>query len=338
MRAVRICVLITGGTIGMITEGSASLMPTRPLDYSKLFPRLASLAEIDYHRLFYLDSSAVGAPQWSEIALAIAKRLKDYDGFVVCHGTDTMAYSASALAYAYGDCLNHPIVFTGSQRTPDAPDSDAESNLSGAIKLAGSRLAEVAIAFDNLAWRACRAVKVSNQQTAAFASPWTLPLAELTEKCALTGAARKQSARRKTTNPISDFSERLALFYAVPSHNLDDLIQQAKSGDWQVGLVVGMGNGNLPPPFLSFVQIAREHHKQIVITSANADSSPISYPPLREALQQGAIYAGGYSLPGLWTKLCWLIPQSEQLSGEERHSFLSKALAKSYVGELSREL
>jgi len=334
-----ICALITGGTIGMITKDNSSLMPNHPLDYNKLFPHLADLAEIDYHLLFYLDSSSVGAPQWREISLAIEKRLNKYDGFVVCHGTDTMAYSASALAYAFGSNLNHPIVFTGCQRTPDSPDSDAEANLVAAIKLSSSELAEVVIAFDNLAWRACRTIKVSNSQKAAFTSPNTPPLAQLDTKCplTLTTAARRQSPQQKTGKPISDFSDQLALFYAIPSHDPTCLIQQAKSGDWQVGLVVGLGNGNLPPRFLSFLQAAKEHNKQIIITSASSDPSPISYPPLREALEQGAIYAGSYSLPGLWTKLCWLAPQSEKLQSNQRQAFFKEALAKSYVGELEVE-
>ena len=323
----------------MITRGNASLMPAQPLDYSRFFPHLAELAEIDYHLVFYLDSSAVGAAQWRELATAIEKRLDKYDGFVVCHGTDTMAYSASALAYAFGSCLNHPIVFTGSQRTPDSPASDAQANLIAAIKLASSQLAEVAIAFNNLAWRACRTIKVSNSEDAAFASPKTQPLARLDTRCTLTltTTARRQSPQQKTGKPISDFSNQLALFYAVPSHEPTSLIQQAKSHSWQVGLVVGLGNGNLPPQFLSFIRAAKEHHKQIIIASANSDPSPTSYPPLREALEQGAIYAGGYSLPGLWTKLCWLTPQSEKLKSDQQEAFFKAALAKSYVGELEIE-
>ena len=331
----KICILITGGTIGMITHNSKSYVPDSPLDYKKLFPSLSDLAELDYHTLFYSDSSAIEMKEWCLMARAIEKRQKHYDGFVVCHGTDTMAYSASALGYAYSGGLTQPIVFTGSQCTPDLPNSDAEMNLKNAILLANSNLAEVAIVFNNKAWRACRALKVSNQQDAAFITPFTPPLAEMRSEWVFHKEA-KTGISRQTNKPLICFSDKLCLFHAVPSHNSLNLITQAHDNSWQLALLIGIGNANLPPNFLSFVQKAIERGKQIVISSPISDSSPISYPPFRKALEAGALYAQGYSLAGLWTKLCWLMGQCEErnLNNQERWDFFKKSLSQSYTGEI----
>lgn len=318
----------------MLTRNHNSYIPDHPLDYKTLFPSLHSLAKLDYHNLFCLDSSAVGSSEWTLIAQAIAQRQEDYDGFVVCHGTDTMVYSAAALGYAFGRTLNYPIVFTGAQRTPDTPNSDAESNLMAAIRLACSELAEVAIAFHNQGWRACRAVKVSNRENQAYSSPLTPPLAQLRDKIILHKDARRRMAKAPS-NPSMRFSDRLCLFQAMPAHH--SLLRWAQEPSWQVALLIGMGNANLPPAFIEFIAAAGEQSKSIIIAPPVVDASSISYPPLRTALAAGALLAAGYSLGGLWTKLSWLIGQSEEKGDgfQKRQDYLRQALNQSYIGEIS---
>ena len=334
----KICILSTGGTIGMLSRNRTSYIPAQPINYKSLYPSLSSLADIDYDHLFSFDSSNIGIKEWSLIAQAIARRQEEYDGFVVCHGTDSMVYTASALAYAFGPRLNYPIVFTGAQRTPDSPESDAEANITAAVRLAMSELAEVVIAFHKRAWRACRTTKISNSQKQAYDSPLTPPLAHVEDEVFLHPHARR---RRKDEfiRPQVYFSNHLYLFQAIPGHDKPSLLACVKEPSWQLGLVIGMGNANVPSSFIDFITAAVTQGKEIIIAPSVADSAPTTYPPLRTALAKGALLATGYIGGGLWTKLSWLLGRSaeKQHQKDARHEYLKEYLIYSFIGEIHKE-
>lgn len=172
----RVLILHTGGTLGM--KGT----PLEPGAYAthleEHVPELAQLAEIESEIICNLDSSDMTPDEWTELAEAIARARDDYDGFVVIHGTDTMAFTASALAYALRG-LNRPVVFTGAQRPLAALRSDARRNLVDAVDVATRDVPEVAICFDGLLFRGCRATKANAHDYRAFETPGTEPLARL---------------------------------------------------------------------------------------------------------------------------------------------------------------
>lgn len=172
----RVLLLHTGGTLGMI--GS----PLEPGAFQHALgqqvPELARLASIDTHIACNLDSSDVGPEEWVDLAGVIAARRADYDGFVVVHGTDTMAYTASALAFALQG-LDRPVVLTGAQRPLAALRTDARRNLTDAVSLATQPIPEVGICFDGLLLRGCRATKSDARSYRAFDSPGVEPLARL---------------------------------------------------------------------------------------------------------------------------------------------------------------
>src|SRR5690606_32187752 len=115
---------------------------------------------------------------WISVARTIHEALPGYDGVVVVHGTDTMAYTASALAFLLPD-LDRPVILTGSQRPLDRIRSDARQNLIDAFQLATHPIPEVGIAFASELLRGCRATKVDAWGLDAFDSPMCAPLAEL---------------------------------------------------------------------------------------------------------------------------------------------------------------
>ncbi|CAA7615513.1 L-asparaginase 1 [Magnetospirillum sp. SS-4] len=123
-----------------------------------------------------LDSSDIGPRHWCLMARAIAQAYDSHDGFVILHGTDTMAYTGSALSFLL-DNLAKPVVLTGSQRPISAKDGDAAANFGNALAIAGHRatglplVPEVVICFGDVLLRANRATKVSTTAARGFDSP-----------------------------------------------------------------------------------------------------------------------------------------------------------------------
>lgn len=179
----KICIIYTGGTIGMIRtasgyrpeQGCFACELTKINDLSAPdFPRW-DLIEFDP----LLDSSNLTYVQWNQIARTIRTHYDAYDGFVVLHGTDTMAYSASALSFMLQN-LDKPVVFTGSQIPLSELRSDGRDNLIAAMLIAAAGVVnEVSLYFGHRLLRGNRTMKVSADGLIAFASPNYPSLAEV---------------------------------------------------------------------------------------------------------------------------------------------------------------
>ena len=126
-----------------------------------------------------LDSSDVALEQWNEIAGLVYDNYADYDGFVILHGTDTMAYTASALSFIL-DGLDKPVILTGSQIPLSEIRSDGRDNLITSLLIAADGIAaEVCLYFSGRLLRGNRAMKMSSDALVAFKSPNYPPLAEV---------------------------------------------------------------------------------------------------------------------------------------------------------------
>lgn len=176
----RIQILNTGGTIGMrrTDRGYApepGYLGRLMADMPEL--RHPSMPEFDVQELdVLLDSANMMPSDWSRIARGIAERYDDYDGWVVIHGTDTMAYTASALAFML-EGLGKPVLVTGSQIPLCEVRSDARTNLVTSLLIASRfRIPEVCLFFGDRLFRGCRSVKVSADGFDAFDSPNYPPL------------------------------------------------------------------------------------------------------------------------------------------------------------------
>lgn len=170
-----VCILYTGGTIGM-RKTPAGYAPAPGYLEAQLAaistfhsPALPAYDFVQCDPL--LDSSNMVPTDWVRIARSVADRYDDYAGFVVLHGTDTLAYSASAVSFLLED-LAKPVVFTGSQIPLDEVRSDAVDNLVNSLLLAAhSPIPEVCVYFGHRLLRGCRTVKVSGSGLDAFDSP-----------------------------------------------------------------------------------------------------------------------------------------------------------------------
>ena len=175
----KILIIYTGGTIGMIQDSVTSRL--LPFDFDRLLDQIPELnkfkCELDTFSFENpIDSSNVDPDIWIRLAEIIQKKYDNYDGFVILHGTDTMAYSASALSFMLQG-INKPVILTGSQLPIGMIRTDGKENLITAIEIAGSYQAdvaivnEVAIYFENQLHRGNRTIKVNAAHFNAFSSP-----------------------------------------------------------------------------------------------------------------------------------------------------------------------
>ncbi|MCH5245293.1 MAG: asparaginase [Muribaculaceae bacterium] len=175
----RILIIYTGGTIGMIENPDTGAL--QPFDFDHLIDNVPKIKMLKFTIDHVsteppIDSSDMVPENWQEIVRAIHDNYDRHDGFVVLHGTDTMAYTASALSFML-DGLNKPVIITGSQLPIGEVRTDGEENLITALQIAAARrkdgspmVQEVAILFENYLWRGNRATKISADNFNAFKS------------------------------------------------------------------------------------------------------------------------------------------------------------------------
>jgi L-asparaginase len=184
---ISILIIYTGGTIGMVHDpNTGSLIP---IDFRHLTDHVPEIRNFGYelHSISFdpvNDSSNVDPGVWVKIAEIIEKSYDEFDGFVILHGTDTMAYTASALSFMLEN-LGKPVILTGSQLPIGVLRTDGRENLITAIEIAAATengqpaVPEVCIFFDNKLTRGNRTTKMSAEHFDAFYSPNYHPLAEV---------------------------------------------------------------------------------------------------------------------------------------------------------------
>lgn len=236
----RVLLLHTGGTLGMVgTPLEPDAFQDRLLE---VVPEVPKVADVDIHIVCNLDSSDVGPPEWTAMAKTIGERHDDYDGFVVVHGTDTMAYSAAALSFAL-EGLGKPVVFTGAQRPLGAIRTDARRNLVDAVEVATCSVPEVGICFDGLLLRGCRSVKNDARSYRAFASPGVEPLATLG-----TDVNLRAHIRPPTTafTCIPKFEPHVDVVYVTPGLRPKTVARRLEDPELRGVVVAAFGMGTVP--------------------------------------------------------------------------------------------
>lgn len=175
----QILIIYTGGTIGMMTDPVTKVL--KPINFEQIMDNVPELEKLNCKIKVHsfdeiIDSSNMNPAIWSELAGLIENNYNDVDGFVILHGSDTMAFTASALSFMLEN-LAKPIIFTGSQLPISAIRTDAKENLMTAIEIANAkkndraRVPEVCIYFDYKLFRGNRSFKYNSSKFEAFRSP-----------------------------------------------------------------------------------------------------------------------------------------------------------------------
>ena len=272
MRRKHIALIYAGGTIGMTQmEHGLAPMPNFSSVLDKLLLAHAdNLPQYTLHAYAKPIDSANATPQdWQRIGRDIASRYKDYDGIVVLHGTDTMAYTAAALSFMLQG-LRKPVIVTGSQIPLSAARSDAPQNLVTALQLAASdEISEVAICFNRRLLRGNRATKLSSERFDAFDSPNYPRLADIGIDVHLNRAALLPHAAQERFQ-LPEYGQHVVIpIRFVPGFPIK-VLQAMLDLNPQAAILQCYGSGNLPdsdPALLEMLQRASERGTVLVACS-----------------------------------------------------------------------
>lgn len=344
----KICLIYTGGTVGMIEENSVLRPPEDPSDFLKTAPELEDIADIELEVVLNKDSTNVNHHDWQLIAEAIHRRRNDgFGGFVVAHGTDTMHFTASALAFAFGPDLNYPIVLTGAQTIPAVTHGDARVNLLRAARTALEPIAEVCIAFGDYVWRGCRSQKKDERRFDAFESPAFPPLAYITEIIDIQPLAKRTELGKNGDAQFRPgFANGIFQVSLIPGLQPSMLESTVESDECKGLILQSFGAGNVPDAegysFEDLVRFAVSNEKPVIITSQFPANSTLEteYAPGLRAQDAGAIPTGNMTAAAAVAKFRWVLSlvekelESEKIPADQKLLRVSEWMQRKYVGEL----
>lgn len=312
----RILLIATGGTIASRPTDSGLAPQLRAEDILSCVPALADLCRIDALQLLSIDSTNMTPDNWLAIAGCVKDNYFRYDGFVITHGTDTMAYTASALSYLIQNSAK-PIVLTGSQKSIYDPETDARRNLFDAFLAAQDEaLFGVMLVFDGRVICGTRARKTHTKSMNAFSSIDYPDLALLREGRIL------HYIRTERPAGLPAFYDRLnpRVFVLRLIPGMNPAVLRLLLDDYDALVIESFGVGGLPcyeqKDFLEAVNAWSTVGKPIVITTqVPHEGSDIAVYQVgaRAANLPGVLQAHTMTVESVVTKLMWILPQTTDL-------------------------
>ena len=320
-----ILLLTTGGTIASL-PGGEGLEPQRSDVMELELNQLRSYYTITVKDVMCLDSSNIRPEEWQRIATYIYELRSGYDGIVVSHGTDTMAYTASAVTFMLPN-IDLPVVFTGSQLPLADILSDGPDNLRTAFAMAASGYPGIFLAFDRKVMRGCRAVKVRASGFSAFESVNAKYVGIVSNQ----GLVINPSTLPVQSGPTelkTDISKDVFLLKLTPG--ISPAIFDALSAMGYKGIVIeafGLGGVNVLNEGLNGIRTAVEAGINVVVTTQCLyDSSDLRvYQVGNKLLQLGVIQGRDMTSEAAMTKLMWAIGQG--MTPAEVSEFFRQSLA-----------
>ena len=312
----RILLIATGGTIASRPTDSGLAPQLLAEDILSCVPALRTLCRIDALQLLSIDSTNMTPDNWLAIAACVKDNYFRYDGFVITHGTDTMAYTASALSYLIQNSAK-PIVLTGSQKSIYDPETDARRNLFDAFLAAQDEtLFGVMLVFDGRVICGTRARKTHTKSMNAFSSIDYPDLALLREGRIL------HYIRTERPAGLPAFYDRLnpRVFVLRLIPGMNPAVLHLLLHEFDALVIESFGVGGLPcyeqKDFLETVHAWSVAGKPIVITTqVPHEGSDIAVYQVgaRAANLPGVLQAHTMTVESVVTKLMWILPQTSDL-------------------------
>ena len=330
-RKKHILLLTTGGTIASM-PGFDGLEPRRSQVMERELNQLRLFYDITVKDVMCLDSSNMRPEEWQQIARVVFDLRLDYDGIVISHGTDTMAYTASAVTFMLPN-IDRPVVFTGSQLPLADILSDGPDNLRTAFAMAASGHDGVFLAFDRKVMRGCRAVKVRASGFSAFESV-NARYVGIVSNQGLVIDPRALPIKMGPTQLLTEISRDVFLLKLTPGLSPDIFPALVSMG--YKGIVLeafGLGGINILNQGLNGISAAIEAGLSVVVTTQCLyDSSDLRvYQVGTKLLELGVIQGRDMTSEAAMTKLMWAIGQG--MEPEEIAALFGKNLAGEVTGQ-----
>ena len=305
----KILLLTTGGTIACVPGGDG-LVPHRSGVMERELQQLRTYYEITVEDVMCLDSSNIRPEEWQSIARCIFENREGFDGIVVSHGTDTMAYTASAVTFMLPD-IDLPVVFTGSQLPLTDMLSDGPDNLRTAFAMAAAGEPGVFLAFDRKVMLGCRAVKVRASGFSAFESV-NARYAARVSNLGLVVDREVLPCRRGPARLCPKISANVFLLKLTPGLNPAVFDMLAAMG--YKGIVIeafGLGGMNVLHKGLRGIRRCVEDGVSVVVTTQCLyDSANLEvYQVGSRLLELGVIQGRDMTSEAAMTKLMWALGQ-----------------------------
>jgi L-asparaginase len=333
----QVLIINTGGTIGMRNSAAGY-----QVDHGFLARQLAEMPEMKHAEMPgfevdefdpVIDSAYMTPVHWALIAEKIHSAYEDFDAFLVLHGTDTMAYTASSLAFMLGG-LSKTVIITGSQIPLCETRNDARDNLVTTLMIAGNYvIPEVCIYFGNKLLRGCRTTKVSVDVFDAFDSPNYLPLGEAGTSIQIF----RDRIRQQTGEPfgVHYFNEvRLGTFRLFPGMSAE-VLENLLAHPLQGLILETYGVGTGPSHDQAFLDVITQATDRgvIIVSCSQCDHGKVSqrdYAAGTAMADAGVVSGSDMTVEAALAKLHFLL--SQKLTLDERRDKITTDL----VGELSR--
>ena len=309
----RILLLNTGGTFSS-RPGTHGLTPQmKSNDIAPFLGELGKSLQLDMEDYCSLDSANIAPADWRDLALRIGSVADQYDGIVIIHGTDTMAFTASMFSFMLRN-IPIPIVLTGSQMPIDLPMSDGVENCRCAIQMAANGYPGVYVAFDHKIMLGCRTSKVRTLSYNAFES---INYPYVGEVNALGLQLRKQERPGKGDFQLNvSYSDRIAVLKLFPGMNLE-IFRFLEERGYEGIFIESFGLGGAPfreGGVVSEIRRASEAGLPILVGSqCRYEGSNLSiYETGQRVLECGGIPVHDMTLEAVVTKLMWCLGQSKK--------------------------
>jgi len=311
----RILMLATGGTIASKESGSGLAPAITSQELLGHVPQIAALCDVETVQLFNLDSTCILPSHWLELAATIKARYDEFDGFVITHGTDTMAYTAAALSYLVQRSPK-PIVITGAQKSIALMDTDARRNLYDSfLYVTNAQSQQVSIVFDGKVIHGTRARKERTKSYNAFSSVDYPEIAVIRDGHLI----RYLSPENMAGGPVfyDKLDDRVLLLTLIPgmqAHPLNKLVE-----DYQALILQSFGVGGLPGSDTGELAQALENWLSqgktiVMMTQVPYEGSDMAVYQVGQLVKKKYELIETYSMTmeAAVTKLMWAMGQSNE--------------------------